>query len=150
MPPYLRVVEPSAWAKASKISRCLSGGMPMPVSLTAKCRQTSSLRPATRCSTSHHHLAALGELDGVADQVDDDLPQPARVADQGVGHVRRRRGRPAPAPSCAARRASVFSVSPRLSRRRKSIGLQLELAGLDLGEVEDVVDHASAARRPTP
>ncbi len=40
VPPYLRVVEASAWAKASKISRCFSAGMPMPVSLTSKCRVT--------------------------------------------------------------------------------------------------------------
>jgi hypothetical protein len=30
------VVEPSTCEKASKISFCFSGGMPMPVSLTAK------------------------------------------------------------------------------------------------------------------
>ena len=40
----------------------------------------------------------------------------------------------------AARRASVLSVSPRQSRRSNGDRLELELAGLDLGEVEDVVD----------
>ena len=33
-------------------------------------------------------LAVLGELDGVADQVDEDLGQPAGIADQRLGHVR--------------------------------------------------------------
>ena len=33
-------------------------------------------------------------------------------------------------------------VSPRASRREKSTDLQFELAGLDLGEIEDVVDEA--------
>src|ERR1700730_4165989 len=32
VPPYLRVVELSAWVKEEKISFCLSGAMPMPVS----------------------------------------------------------------------------------------------------------------------
>ena len=33
-PPYLRVVELSAWANSSKISACFAAGMPMPVSRT--------------------------------------------------------------------------------------------------------------------
>ena len=41
----------------------------------------------------HRHLAALGELDGVADQVGEDLAQAPRVAAQG-----RRARRPRPAP----------------------------------------------------
>ena len=54
----------------------------------------------------------LGELDGVADQVDEDLAQPRRVADQAA---RARRGRSAQAsssPFWCARRPSVRSVSP--------------------------------------
>src|SRR2546425_1933329 len=39
VPPYLRVVEPSAWEKASKIICCFSIGMPIPVSLTEKCNR---------------------------------------------------------------------------------------------------------------
>ena len=61
----------------------------MPVSRTAKCSQTSAVRRTAIAVDVDHHLALLGELDGVADQVDDDLPQPARVADQHVGHVGR-------------------------------------------------------------
>jgi hypothetical protein len=34
------------------------------------------------------YLALLGELDGVAHQVDEDLAEPPGVAHQGVGHVR--------------------------------------------------------------
>ena len=37
---------------------------------------------------AHDHLALFGELDGVADQVEQHLTQPAGVAHQGVGHVR--------------------------------------------------------------
>ena len=38
VPPYLRVVEVSSCSKALKIVSCLSRAMPMPVSLTEKCR----------------------------------------------------------------------------------------------------------------
>ena len=34
VPPYLRLVEPSAWAKDSKIDCCFSNGMPVPLSMT--------------------------------------------------------------------------------------------------------------------
>ncbi|MNY61713.1 hypothetical protein D3C86_1984240 [compost metagenome] len=35
VPPYLRLVVPSACRKASNTRSCLSSGMPMPLSLTA-------------------------------------------------------------------------------------------------------------------
>ena len=60
---------------------------------------------------------------------------------QAVGHVRRRCGRPAPAPSVRPGRPGPARCRPGVSRRSKAIGFQLELAGLDLGEVEDVVDQ---------
>ena len=43
VPPYLRVVEASAWENASKIWLCLSFETPMPVSVTAKWSCISSL-----------------------------------------------------------------------------------------------------------
>ena len=36
MPPYLRLVPPVGLLEGSKMICCLSGGMPMPVSLTEK------------------------------------------------------------------------------------------------------------------
>ena len=36
MPPYLRLVEPSACWNASKMICCFSGALPIPVSLTVK------------------------------------------------------------------------------------------------------------------
>ena len=38
---------------------------------------------------THNHFAPLGELDRIADQVEQDLAEPAGVTDQGVGHVLR-------------------------------------------------------------
>ena len=48
MPPYLRVVEPSACVKALKIFLTVSGSMPIPVSLTSK---RSSRESASSWST---------------------------------------------------------------------------------------------------
>ena len=71
-------------------------------------------------STLDDDLAALGELDGVADEVDDDLPQPAGIADEHVGHVGGERGRPAPAPSGgpAGQRSSACRRGSRAGRSR--------------------------------
>ena len=66
-----------------------------------------------------HDLAPLGELDGVAHQVDDDLAEAVGVAREGIGHV----GRDVVGqlqPFLVARRASVATVSSRVSRRSKS------------------------------
>ena len=62
------------------------------------------------------HLAALGEFDGVVDEIDHNLPQPMVVADDPARHVlvNRQAGLQ---PLLFARKAKAFSVSPRLSRR---------------------------------
>jgi hypothetical protein len=55
VPPYRRVVDASACVKASKIDACFSGGIPIPVSLTAKWRTARSsllLSQPTRRTTS--------------------------------------------------------------------------------------------------
>ena len=44
VPPYLRLVVPSACRNGSKISFCFSSGMPMPVSLTVISIARSELR----------------------------------------------------------------------------------------------------------
>ena len=85
-------------------------------------------------------LALLGELDGVADEVEQDLPQPARVADQGVGHLRLDLAgqlQPLPVGAEGQRPEGLPQDVP-----QGEVGVvELELAGLDLGEVEQVVDH---------
>ncbi len=55
VPPYWRVVEPSSWAKCSKILRCASSGIPMPVSSTLtrrRQRSPASVARRTRATTS--------------------------------------------------------------------------------------------------
>ena len=82
----------------------------------------------------------VGELDGVAQQIDDDLAQPGLVADHGDGHLR---------PDMAGQ-LQPLPVRPGgepLGRIAQAVvevkdrGVQIELAGLDLGEVEHVVDQ---------
>ena len=90
---------------------------------------------------AHDHLPGVGELDGVAHQVEQDLPQPAGVADQGVGHLRLH----------VVDQLQPFRVGPHGQgpqgvtdrRPQREVGrVQLQLAGLDLGEVEQVVHEA--------
>ena len=95
----------------------------------------------------HDDFAPLGELDGVANEVDDHLPEPAWIADQPVGNLGRHAagqfepfvGRP---DGEHLHRPADALLETELNR------LHLKLAGLDLGKVEDVVQ--AAARAPGP
>ncbi len=116
----------------------------MPVSRTEKSRPTSPSGDSPSTSTRHHHLAPVGELDRVAHQVEQHLPQPARIADQGVGHVR----------LDVPRQLQPLAVGPRGQRPQGIADLgpqgefgrvQLQLAGGDLGEIEQVGDDAQQA-----
>ena len=90
-------------------------------------------------------LAALGELDGVVDEVGQDLAEPQRVAQQVLGNRRRDVGQelqPLVVRLLGGERGDRADdlVEPEVG------GLDVELAGLDLGEVEDVVDDAEQRR----
>ena len=95
MPPYLRLVVPSACWNASKMMRCLSSGMPMPVSSTEKAITDSALledrvvRLPSLVARLHRerHRAVLGELERVREQVLDDLLQPLEVGGHGARQV---------------------------------------------------------------
>ncbi len=87
------------------------------------------------------YLAALGPLDRIAEQVEEDLPQAARIANEPARHVRRDFVH------------ELDALPMRLQRKRLRDGLdrfvqierarfELELAGLDFGEVENIVDDA--------
>ena len=88
---------------------------------------------------AYHHLARFGELDRVAQQVDQDLSQPRDVADDGRryvgGHL------------VGQLQPFLGSLDAQQVQRRfhalaqvEGLPFQLKLAGLDLGEVQDVVD----------
>ncbi len=149
VPPYLRVVEVSAWEKDSNSRPYCSAVRPMPVSRTLK-RISDGVGVLAEQLGGHHDFTDLGELDGVARQVDQDLPQPQRVADQGPRD-------PGVGPEehldpffflglDGDQAGQVVQDLVEHERHR----LHLQLAGLDLGKVEDVVDDPQqrSAGRP--
>ena len=71
-PPCARVLELSAWRNRSNTCGSTSGAIPWPVSLTTICTWA-----VTRCSASWTWPPAGRELDGVDEQVPDDLLKPA-------------------------------------------------------------------------
>ncbi len=142
MPPYLRVVDPSAWMKGAKILSSCSGWMPMPVSLTAKRKLGRAVRPPRL--DRQHDFAAVGELHCVADQVSEDLAQAAGIAAQPQGRFGRD---PAVHLQAFVMRLDRQQVDG-LAQQQGEIevhDLEGQLAGLDLGEVEDVVDDVQQA-----
>ena len=96
VPPYLRLVLPSACWNASKMICCLSGGMPMPVSRHREGQHRRGpvqllvlgVPAAVDRLDRQRDLALLGELEGVGQQVLEDLLQPL-----GVGEDRLAAGR---------------------------------------------------------
>ena len=122
----------------------LSAARPIPVSLTVmRTRQPGCSRSASATSTSTCPRA--GELDGVADQVGQHLADAARVAHQ---HVAARSAGSSPAvralwlgPPAPGHWSSLRSSSQQV----EGDGLQIELAGFDLGEIENVVDQREQA-----
>ena len=130
----VRAPRPPRW-KASKMRSRSAAGMPGPVS----CTVTSASSPSTPCL--HVDGAAVDvELDGVREQVEDDLLQAqlvgpdvveARLDLQREGHV------------AAARRARGPWTSPcsRTATRETRRRLELHPPRLDLRQVEDLVDQ---------
>ncbi len=138
VPPYFRVVELSDWMNGSKISCCFDG-RDADAGIANREPDADLFVVSTLNGHQQHHFAALGELDGVADQVDEHLPQPAGVAHQHLGHVRRNR----------VGQLEVLLVGPhaeRFERIAQAVveveidGVDVEPAGFDLRKVEDVVD----------
>ena len=107
VPPYLRVVEASACVKSWNSRSICSAVMPMPVSLTRKCIQSPAVDAAR--ATSSQIVAVLGELAGVAEQVEQDLPH--------LGHVGAHRpelvGAADLAACCRSSRPAAERSSPR-------------------------------------
>ena len=141
VPPYSRVVEPSACANASKISRCFSGGMPMPVSLTEKASVDASLRPARRLATSTSTSPAAVNLIALPTRLTITCRSRAASPTTSGGTSGATR-ETSSSPFWCARTPRVRSVSPMSSRRSNGSGHEVEPAGLDAREVQQVVDQA--------
>ena len=137
VPPYLRVVEASAWTKSWKSLPICSGVMPMPVSVTAIVTHS---RPASMPRLrADGHRALLGELVGVAREVEQRLPDPRLVG----AHRAEVGGAIDHHLVAVLRRHRADGLHHVLDQRRDREGLDVEvhLAGLDLGQIEDVVDQ---------
>ena len=92
-------------------------------------------------ATAHHDLALLGELDRVADQVGEDLAQRGRGSPRSAAARRcRRRDAQLEALRRGARGEQLDRAFDHACRSVEVDLLEGQLAGLDLGEVEDVVD----------
>ena len=115
--------------------------MPIPVSRTAKWIAVPIARVEPLGAHRDHDLAAFGELHRVVQQVDEDLPQPGDVADERPRRVRVQVVRDVEA---LLQRAGGHELERRLDALAEVErgAVQVEPAGLDLREVEDVVDDA--------
>jgi hypothetical protein len=87
-----------------------------------------------------HHLAALGELDGVADQVHDDLAQASRIADHPLRHRQGDVGNELQLLLGGLNGEGLQRVAQGLAQLERQL-LELEPPRLDLREVEDVVQQ---------
>ena len=109
----------------------------MPVSETVNRRAAAAVRiPPYPQRTP----AGLGELDRVAQQIEQHLPQPRRIADQLGGHARRDFAHQSQPFLLGAGRHHLDHLLQMVAQREAG-PLQLQLRGLDLGQVEDVVDQ---------
>ena len=138
----------SAWAKASKMRSCFGVGMPVPVSATAipiarpaRVARRSRSRSIRSAAENHAEPPASVNLMALDSRFFEDLLQPLRSVRAGEGSRRRRSTlesrapwRPPAARTCAARRSPA-------RRARTGSTAHLQLAGLDLGQVQDVVDE---------
>jgi hypothetical protein len=104
--------------------------------------------PVSRTAQAQHDLAGLGELDRVARQVDEDLLQPHRVADNAARQVRRH----------VEQHFHVLAADAGGQDHRElaqqpvdahGLRVELHLACFDLGVVEDVAEQAEQRARGT-
>ena len=95
------------------------------------------------------HFALLGELERVADQVDEDLPQARGIADDGAGRLRIVEVGEV---EVLLRRARAEEVEHLLEAGDEVEAdlLEFERAGLDLREVENLVDDGEQAVAALP
>ena len=110
-------------------------------------------RVRSTSSTSTHDLAALGELDGVADQVDQDLPQRGRVADERVGHVGRDVAMPARGPSraaCSGQRLERVARARRAARTASRSSSSLPASIFEKSRMSLMIASSDVGRRRAP
>ncbi len=90
------------------------------------------------------HLAGMGEFDGVAKQVDDDLPQTPGISAQAAGHVVLDQVGEREPLGVRLLREQGDGFFDAIAQIEFDI-LQLQLAGLDFGEIQQIVDQGKQA-----
>ena len=97
----------------------------------------------------HHNLSRLRELDRVANQIEQNLTQPRRIAAQSGRNVRGNLARELQPLGMSAGRQRAQRVVDRVAQIEVN-RVDVELARFDLGEVEDVIDDVEQriGRRP--
>ena len=141
VPPYLRVVDPSACSKGAKICSSLSAWNADAGVLHANVERQVAVVERLGHVHVQRHLAALGELDRVAEQVREHLPQAQRIGDDPLRHRRRHAVDELEPLLMGAQRHRLDRIAEHLADLDRD-RIDLEHPGLDLGEVEDVFDHA--------
>jgi hypothetical protein len=138
VPPYFRAIEPSACEKAAKIFFLEFRRHAYTRVLNSKVEQC-----AVRCCElgvdANVNVAVLGELDGVANQIQKNLAEAAGIPEKKVGN--RIGGVEGKLKTFLARtdRAGFQSFVEAFAKTERD-GPDLELSGFDFREVQNVVD----------
>ncbi len=103
-----------------------------------------TMSPWSLMRRDHHRAAGQGEFDGVADDVHHHLPQAPAIGDQRQGRAAEIRHQPHAALFRHRRHQLHRAVDQLLEL--DGLQAQLQLAGFDLGEIEDVVDEGEEMR----
>ncbi len=113
--------------------------------LDAEARLAFPLAPRPQ---AHDHVAGPGELDGVADQVVEDLADPSRISAQRGRNVRIDAGEQQELLLPGHRGVGGYRILHQLARTER-FRFQHHLAGFDAGGVEDVADQLEQDGRGT-
>ena len=143
VPPNRRVVEESTCVKAVNRASTRLAGIPMPVSRISQ-RIGDAAIVFLRNLALDRHFAFLRKFDSVAAEVQQDLAQAARIAAHQVRKARIDQGDDLEALGMRLNRQQSGDVFDRIAHIHVE-DFQIELAGFDLGEIQNVIDDRQAA-----
>ncbi len=114
--------------------------MPIPVSSTLEARDLVAVEHA------HGHAARVGELDGIGQEIDQDLAQPVLVGVDRRRKPGRRLEREFDAFGAGLQAEHVDELIEELAQAHL-VAVEVEASGFDLGNVEQAVDQARQVLR---
>ncbi len=86
------------------------------------------------------YLTLLGELNGVVDEIEEDLPQATWIADERLGHFGRDMASQVQSLLAGAESEHSDDIVDGIAQVELD-AIKVQLSCLDLGKVQDVVDH---------